>query len=45
MFLFRALKLVKNADLDKYFCSGYGIGFDARRRVHRYILIIIRNIF
>ena len=45
MFLFGALKLVKNADLDKYFYSGFAIGFDARRRVHRYILIIIRNMF
>ena len=24
------VKLTKNADLDKYQCSGYGIGFDAR---------------
>ena len=28
--LFGALKLVKNADIDKYKYSGYGIGFDAR---------------
>ena len=28
--LFGAVKLTKNADLDKYQCSGYGIGFDAR---------------
>ena len=26
--LFRAVKLTKNADIDKYKCSGYGIGFD-----------------
>ena len=25
--LFEALKLLKNADLNKYFYSGYGIGF------------------
>ena len=27
--LFGAAKLTKNADLDKYGYSGYGIGFDA----------------
>ena len=26
--LFRSVKLTKNADIDKYGCSGYGIGFD-----------------
>ena len=26
--LFRAVKLTKNSDIDKYKCSGYGIGFD-----------------
>ena len=26
--LFGAVKLIKNADIDKYNCSGYGIGFD-----------------
>ena len=28
--MFRAAKLSKNSDLDKYGCNGYGIGFDAR---------------
>ena len=28
--LFGAVKLTKNADLDKYSYSGYGIGFDSR---------------
>ena len=28
--MFGALKLIRNADPDKYWCSGYGIGFDAR---------------
>ena len=27
-YLFGAFKLTKNVDLDKYFYSGYGIGFD-----------------
>ena len=26
--LFGAVKLNKNADIDKYKCAGYGIGFD-----------------
>ena len=29
-FLFRSVKLTKNADSDKYKYSGYGIGFDSR---------------
>ena len=29
--LFGAVKLTKNADIDKYKYSGYGIGFDGRR--------------
>ena len=29
--LFGAVKLVKNADIDKYKYSGYGIGFDMKR--------------
>ena len=28
--LFRAVRLTKNADIDKYHYSGYGIGFDRR---------------
>ena len=28
--LFGSVKLTKNADLDKYKYSGYGIGFDSR---------------
>ena len=28
--LFGAVKLAKNADIDKYKYSGYGIGFDAK---------------
>ena len=28
--LFGAIKLTKNADIDKYKYSGYGIGFDRR---------------
>ena len=28
--MFGAVKLTNNADTDKYKCSGYGIGFDAR---------------
>ena len=28
--LFGAVTLIKNADIDKYGCSGYGIGFDRR---------------
>ena len=28
-YLFRAVKLTKNADPDKYKCSGYGVRFDA----------------
>ena len=28
--LFGSVKLAKNADLDKYKCSGYGIGFGSR---------------
>ena len=28
--MFGTLKLIRNADPDKYWCSGYGIGFDAR---------------
>ena len=28
--LFRGVKLAKNADLDKYVYTGYGIGFDSR---------------
>ena len=27
---FGSVKLTKNADLDKYKCTGYGIGFDSR---------------
>ena len=27
--MFRAVKLTENADPDKYFYSGYGIGFDS----------------
>ena len=30
--LFGSLKLTKNADLNKYKYSGYGIGFDARSK-------------
>ena len=30
--LFGAVKLTKNADIDKYGYSGYGIGFDRRSR-------------
>ena len=26
-----AVKLTKNSDIDKYECSGYGIGFDSKR--------------
>ena len=29
-FLFEGIQLAKNADLDKYVCSGYGIVFDSR---------------
>ena len=29
--MFGAVKLGKNADIDKYKYSGYGIGFDRRR--------------
>ena len=29
-YLFGSVKLAKNADLDKYIYSGYGIGFDSR---------------
>ena len=29
-FLFSAVTLTKNADIEKYGCSGYGIGFDRR---------------
>ena len=28
--LFGAVALTKNADIEKYNCSGYGIGFDRR---------------
>ena len=28
--LFRAIRLTKHVDIDKYGCSGYGIGFDRR---------------
>ena len=28
--LFGAVRLIKNADIDKYKYSGYGIGFDRR---------------
>ena len=28
--LFGGVKLAKNADPDKYLCTGYGIGFDSR---------------
>ena len=28
--LFRSIKLTKDADPDKYSCSGYGIGFNTR---------------
>ena len=28
--LFGAVKLTKNADIDKYIYSGYGTGFDGR---------------
>ena len=28
--LFGAVKLTKNAHIDKYGCSGYGIGFDIK---------------
>ena len=28
--LFRCVKLTKNEDLDKYKCTGYGIGYDSR---------------
>ena len=31
-YLLGATKLTKNADFDKYKYSGYGIGFNARRR-------------
>ena len=29
-YLFGAVTLAKNADIDKYGCSGYGIGFDRK---------------
>ena len=29
--MFGAVSLIKNADIDKYECSGYGIGFDRHR--------------
>ena len=32
-YLFGAVKLNKNADIDKYKYSGYGTGFDARENV------------
>ena len=32
--LFDAVKLTKNADIDKYGYSDYGIGFDRRSRFH-----------
>ena len=31
-FLFGAVKVTKSPDIDKYKYSGYGIGFDSRRR-------------
>ena len=31
IYLFGAVKLTKNADIDEYKYSGYGIGFDSRR--------------
>ena len=31
-YLFRVVKITKNVNLDKYFHSGYGIGFDSRSR-------------
>ena len=31
--LFGTVKVTKNADFDKYKCSGYDIGFDAVRSV------------
>ena len=32
-FLFRGVKLAKNAHRDKYLYSGYGIGFDSRSKL------------
>ena len=32
-YLFGSVKLAKNTNLDKYKCSGYGIGFDSRSEI------------
>ena len=37
--LFGAVKLTKNADLDKYRCSGYSIRFDASE-VFCYLMVV-----
>ena len=37
-----SLKLTKNADLNKYHCSGYDIGFDSRSVFQSQILIGVK---
>ena len=39
--LFGAVKVVKNADIDKYKYSGYGTGFD-RHELFKDLIILVR---
>ena len=41
-YLFKGVKLAKDADPDKYSYSGYGIGFDSRSLFHFQILTGVR---
>ena len=40
--LFGAVTLTKNADIDKYGYSGYGIGFDRRRSFHFQVVGLVK---
>ena len=39
--LFRAVSLTKNADIDKYKYSGYGIGFDRHGFFHTLVMELV----
>ena len=41
--LFRAFKLIKNADLYKYKYSGYGTGFDASFFCYQIVVCLVRT--
>ena len=40
--LFGAVTLTKNADIEKYKYSGYGIGFDRRSNFHLLVVVLVK---